>query len=164
MSHRYVCALFSNFINVKTGHILCTQITQAYQLTQDEVPVNSRAFNAQCDAKVNGSPQWLRRTTVTTMVIASYWPQHLGSAAAATNHHQYNNGHLTASFPGQPSKLAPERQTISGFNEAGDDGEGHLHQLNHAEIICTLLYTNMPAPVTWIFTRPDDAIPEHWRQ
>jgi len=72
-------------------------------------------------------------------------------------------------FPGQPGKLAPERQTILDFAGARDNG-WQWHQLDHMQIICTSLQTDNHSSTSPLsFHRPDalpaaqSTVSNHWR-
>jgi len=59
-----------------------------------------------------------------------------------------------AFFQDNLHQVALERQTISAFNEARDGG-WQWHQLNHMQIICTLLQTDNHASTSPLsFYRP----------
>jgi len=64
--------------------------------------------------------------------------------------------HLMAFFPGELCKPAPERKTMMDFNEARYDG----HQLDHLQIICTLLQTGNYAITSSLTFYRTDALPD----
>ena len=75
-----------------------------------------------------------------------------------------------AFFQDNLHQVALERQTISAFNEARDGG-WQWHQLNHMQIICTLLQTDNHASTSPLsFYRPatlpaaQPTVSKHWMQ
>ena len=63
--------------------------------------------------------------------------------SSSDNLHTHTHSRLTAFFQDYLGRLIPEGQTILDFIEAETTG-WQWHQLDHMQVICTLLQTDNP--------------------